>query len=158
MTCSLLRNPVACRLDPSLLTFLRLFFQRHQHENLATMMMMMMMMKVLTLFVMFLSTTTAFVVVSRTQRTTVALKYTIIGAPEDDIEQDPNSVGYQRNLHRRGSNQQRATNGAAGDLSSYRDYDAVLEDEDILNVDSFNHASGASIMPGFHLSALCGDD
>ena len=92
-------------------------------------------------------------------RSTSALRYTIIGAPDEEVEQDPQSVGYNSHAqhHNREAHSQ-AINGGVGDLSSYRDYDEVLEDEDHLNVDSFSHTSGANIMPGFHLTALCGDD
>lgn len=96
-----------------------------------------------------------FVVPSQQQRikSTTALQYTVIGPPGEDMEQDPNSVGYQQHRQVTASSQ-----GAVQDLSQYRDYDEVLEDEDQLNVDSFSHTSGAAIMPGFHLTALCGDD
>ena len=85
-----------------------------------------------------------------------ALRYTVIGAPGEEMEEDPQGVGYVQ--QRAAAAPQQAHNGAVMDLSSYRDYDDVLEDDDELNVDSFSPASGASIMPGFHLSALCGDD
>ena len=45
---------------------------------------------------------------------------------------------------------------SAQDLSSYRDYDE-LSDDDHINVDSYNDPTG-NIIPGFHLTALCGDD
>ena len=84
-----------------------------------------------------------------------ALGYTVFGAPEEEVEQDPHAVGYTQHSS---SVPQNAQNGAVQDLSSYRDYDEVFEYDDELNVDSFSHASGKAIMPGFHLTALCGDD
>jgi len=82
---------------------------------------------------------------------TTALRYTIIGPPDEDpgsVPQDPNSVDYMPTI---------SENGAVADLSQYRDYDETME-EDVLGVDSFSHTAGQSIMPGFHLTALCGDD
>jgi hypothetical protein len=86
-----------------------------------------------------------------------ALRYTIIGPPDEEQEQDPHAVGDSQH-HFTPTTKQTAHNGGVQDLSNYRDYDEILETEDTLNIDSFSHASGASIMPGFHLSALCGDD
>mmetsp|Transcript_7503 Transcript_7503/g.9779 ORF Transcript_7503/g.9779 Transcript_7503/m.9779 type:complete len:114 (+) Transcript_7503:137-478(+) len=113
------------------------------------------MVKILTLLFVVRSVTAFQVVPPKTAISTSALGYTIIGAPEEEMEQDPQSVGYTQ---QKSSVPQNSHNGAVQDLSTYRDYDEVLEDEDILNVDSFSHTSGAAIMPGFHLTALCGDD
>jgi hypothetical protein len=92
----------------------------------------------------------SFVVLTPKKTAVNALKYTIIGPPDEDVEeqQDPNAVGYV---------QQKSVNGAPESLAGYRDYDEKLE-ADELNVDSFSHMSGAAIMDGFHLTALCGDD
>jgi hypothetical protein len=92
----------------------------------------------------------SFVVLTPKETAVNALRYTIIGPPDEEAEQqqDPNAVGYK---------QQKSVNGAPETLAGYRDYDE-LEEVDALNVDSFSHMSGASIMDGFHLTALCGDD
>jgi hypothetical protein len=89
---------------------------------------------------------------------TTSLRYTIIGAPDEEPEQDPHAVGYRQEQHSMTTKQNNVHNGGVQDLSNYRDFDEVLETEDTLNIDSFSHASGKAIMPGFHLTALCGDD
>lgn len=104
----------------------------------------------------------AFTVVPHARTTTTsALHYTVFGGidEEETPDQDPHSVGYGSEQQRQQKQQpQQSQNGGVADLSSYRDYDEVLEDEDTLSVDSFSHTSGQAIMPGFHLTALCGDD
>jgi hypothetical protein len=103
------------------------------------------------IFLSLLQCANSFVILTPKQSAVNALKYTIIGPPEEEAEQqeqDPNAVGYKH---------QKTVNGAPETFAGYRDYDE-LEEEDVLNVDSFSHVSGASIMSGFHLTALCGDD
>lgn len=104
-----------------------------------------------------LKSVTAFQVIPQKAAATSssALRYTVFGAPDDEVEEDPQGVNYTQ---QRSAAPQQAQNGAVKDLSSYRDYDEVFEDVDEINVDSFSHVSGSSIMPGFHLSSLCGDD
>lgn len=94
-------------------------------------------------------------------KTTTALSYTIIGPPDEDVEQDPHSVGYNsQSMQRQQQHQQQAQNGAVMDLSFYRDIDEfqAAGEDDFLNVDAFSHAAGSSIMAGHQLTALCGDD
>ena len=112
-------------------------------------------MKTALILLSFLWSAAAFTLVPPHKTSSSELRYTVFGGiDEEEVEQDPYAVGYQQQQQRQ---PQRSQMGAVADLSQYRDYDDVLQDEDNLNVDSFSHLSG-NIMPGFHLTALCGDD
>lgn len=83
------------------------------------------------------------------------LRYTIIAPPDDD--DDKKSKEQQPPVQQQ--QQQAVTTdnqGGPGSLEGYHDYNE-LEDEDLLNVDSYDNQAGG-IMPGFHLSSLCSDD
>jgi hypothetical protein len=107
-------------------------------------------MKASTVFALFLAveSVTAFSIVQARTRQTFALRYTVIaGLDEEDIK-DAEDGGIRSRIGK---------NVNPNDLSNYRDYDELSE-ESTYNVDSFQNLAGGGIIPGFNLSALCGDD
>jgi len=85
-------------------------------------------------------------------RTPSLLKYTIIAPPDEADEQSED-----RKDDTVVAKQATADQGGPGSLEGYHDYDEIKEQEDLLNVDSFDNEAGG-IIPGFHLSSLCSDD
>jgi hypothetical protein len=108
-------------------------------------------MKLFSILLSVVASCNAFTILSgQAKLTRTALGYTVFGG----IDEEPEPADQQESAEYNGP----TANGEVASLASYRDYDDVLQDEDILGVDSFSHASGASIMDDFHLTALCGDD
>jgi len=88
------------------------------------------------------------------------LRYTVIGGIDDDEEpeKDPWAVGSSKSTSQQRSASPKAdtVSHGPGDLSGYSD-EYVEKEVDNLNVDAYDSTAG-QVMPGFHLSALCGDD
>jgi hypothetical protein len=103
---------------------------------------------VLALFLAVESVTAFSIVPARTRQTTFALRYTVIEGLDEEDDKDAEDGGIRSRIGK---------DANPNDLSNYRDYDE-MSDENILNVDSFQNRAGGGIIPGFNLSALCGDD
>jgi len=107
------------------------------------------------LFSIVSSYTFAFNVLSTRSSTTASptfLWYTVIaGIDEEEEGSDVNggSNGMRKKIGK--------DNLAPETLAGYRDYNELNDDNEI-NVDSYSNMAGSSFMPGFQLTALCGDD
>ena len=84
-------------------------------------------------------------------RNPTTLKYTVFAG----IEEDEDSESQREAFVPRG-NRSKDRFGPS-DVGQYQDYNE-LDGENSLNVDSYSNMAGSSIMPGFQLTALMGDD
>mmetsp|Transcript_2985 Transcript_2985/g.4591 ORF Transcript_2985/g.4591 Transcript_2985/m.4591 type:complete len:122 (+) Transcript_2985:77-442(+) len=95
----------------------------------------------------------------RQTTTPTFLRYTVFGGIDDEEpEKDPWAVGSNSSSlkQQKTETQTKVVGHGPGDLSGYND-EFVEEEVADLNVDAYDSEAG-QIMPGFHLSSLCGDD
>ena len=87
---------------------------------------------------------------STAARSRTVLQYTVIpGIEEEEADGDSEQNEMRKKIG--------VDKYAAESMVGYNDYNE-LDDTDEIGVDSFKNKAGGNIMPGFHLTALCGDD
>jgi hypothetical protein len=105
----------------------------------------------LSILVLSLGSASSFCIRPTTTSLQSALRYTIIGNPDEEVEEASPAAVAQPTA---------STDSRFGpsSLEGYSDYNERAEFETELGVDSFSNKAGGGIMPGFDLSSLCSDD